>query len=291
MAERTVFSYIEEITIQLEVSSDRDVNALRQFVRNGRFSDTDAALMKGIVLAGYSNRYNIERYMLTQKEHKVASKQHFLANFNKLVDAGFLVRLYASYGDNTESPRIYAPSVASCALLPKILGDKKAVYRAGLPIQPPVTVLSKEAAFQCYVAMLSDPVYSDATITLWPKVSVGEFISLPALAVETASSCLYVLVVRRQEAHLERAMTDAQALFTHLSQSGKKGGILFLCEDVLHTQMVALALPSSLRLQQNATLFTYDSALLEVENLVPLFHAQASGGDTTLIRTDLNPLI
>lgn len=287
---KKIFYYTDAVTIQTEIVSEKDVNALRSFVRAGRFSETDAALMTGIVMAEYSNRYNIERYMLLQKSFKVASKRYFLANFSKLVDAGFLVRLYASYGDHTESPRIYAPSVASCALLPDLLGQKKAHYRPGLPLAPAVTVLAKEAAFQCYVALLSDPVYSAATITLWPKVKVGKFVSTPAMCVESKTSCIYVLVVRRQQEHLDRALTDAQALFTVLSASGKHGAILFVCEDALHMQMVSEVLPSSLRLQPDATLFTHDLSLLEIPNLVPLYHIQTSGGNATLKRTELAPL-
>ena len=291
MTERTIFSYTNEATARVEISADRDINALRNFVRAGRFSDTDAALMKGVALAGYANRYNIERYMLAQTEYKVATKRYFPANVNKLVDAGFLVRLYVSYGDHTESPRIYAPSVASSALLPQLLGQKKAQFRSGLPLLPPVTILSKTSAFQCYVAMMTDPVFSGASLTLWPNVTVGKYVSTPALCAETSSSCLYVIVVRRQEEHQERALTDAEALFTHLSGSGRKGAILFLCEDVLHAQMVAAALPASLRLQPDATLFSYDAAMIEAENMISLFRAKAGSGSTTLTRTELSPMV
>ena len=291
MAERSVFSYTEQMNVTVEISAERDINALRSFIRAGRFSDTDAALMKGVVLAEYANRRNIERYMLAQHEYRVATKRFFPANVNKLVDAGFLVRLYASYGDHTEGPRIYAPSVASCALLPQLLSDKNAQYRAGLPVQPAVSVLSKLSAFQCYVTMMTDPVFSAAALSLWPKVMVGDFVSAPSLCAEAPSSCMYVLVVRRQDEQQARAITDAEALFTLLSGSGKRGAILFLCEDVLHAQMVATALPSSLRLQPEAVLFSYDAAMIEVENMVPMFRAKTTGGTTILTRTELSPLL
>ena len=90
MSEKSIFSYSENMQLVIEQNEERDINYLRSFIRARRLSDTDAAILFAVALAGYSNRRNIERFLSLQTKYQVQPKKSYLYNINRLVDNGFL---------------------------------------------------------------------------------------------------------------------------------------------------------------------------------------------------------
>lgn len=288
MAEKTIFSYTDNVQLFVEQNEERDINYLRSFIRARRLSDTDAAILHAVALAGYTNRSNIERYLAHQNRFRVQPKKSYRYNINRLVDNGFLVRAYASYGNSSETPRIFCLSVAVCALLPHLFGQKKTMFRPGLPFPSPCDVLSCEIGFQTYNVMLSDPVFADSVLTLREKVVLPSHTCVPAVHAHGNKGDCYVLILRRQEACIERALFDAQALIAKMAADGIRGALLFVCEDVVHMETVSAKLPQSL-LSSGAVLFTYDLSLLENDRVVT-YLAEPGIGSVSLVRTELEPL-
>lgn len=288
MAEKSIFSYTDNLQFVIEQNEERDINFLRSFIRARRLSDTDAAILYAVALAGYSNRHNIERYLSLQTKFQVQKKQSYRYNINRLVDNGFLVRAFASYGNSTESPRIYCLSVAVCALLPHLFGQKRTMFRPGLPLPHACDVLSCEIGFQAYNVMLADPVFKGTELTLREKVSLPSHSFVPAVRAHGTKGDCYLFVLRRQEAYVERALFDAQALIAKLAADGTRGALLFVCEDVVHMETVSAKLPQAL-LSSGAVLFTYDLSLLENDRVVT-YLAEPGIGSVSLVRTELEPL-
>ena len=286
---KSIFAYNDSVSICIEINKEKDINALRSFIRAGRFSDTDAAILKAVSVAGYANKQSIERYLALQTEYKVVPKKTYRFNINKLVDNGFLVRLYASYGaTEKESPRIYCLSVAVCALLPHLFGQKKTSFRSGVPVLSACDVLSMEAGFQCFCSMLADPVFAGTDISVREKVALPSHVCLPAVSAKGKNGTCYVFVIRRLDSSLERAFFDAQALMTKLAADGTRGALLFVCEDALHMESVSAKLPSALS-ESGSALFCYDRSLLEQGSVVP-YSVEAGIGSVKLMRVDLFPL-
>lgn len=291
MAEKSIFAYSDQTEIRVEQNSPRDINYLRGFVRYGRFSDTDAAILAAVALAGFANRRNIERYLSLQTTYHFPKKKKYDYNINKLVDNGFLVRLYASGVNDRESPRMYCLSVAVCALLPQLLGQKTKEFRPGLPAPSACDVLSAQVGFQLYNVMLSDPVFAGTEISVREPVALDTHTSVPAVTAVGNKGTFYAFAIRRQDACLERAMFDAQALIAKLASDGKRGAILFVCEDTLHMESVAAKLPQTL-LSCGALLFTYDLSLDENDRVIMYLADSGSAGigNVSLVRTELEPL-
>ncbi|MBQ6105692.1 MAG: hypothetical protein IJL03_07070 [Lachnospiraceae bacterium] len=288
MSEKSIFSYSENMQLVIEQNEERDINYLRSFIRARRLSDTDAAILYAVALAGYSNRRNIERFLSLQTKYQVQPKKSYLYNINRLVDNGFLVRSYASYGNSLETPRIYCLSVAVCALLPHLFGQKKTMFRPGLPFPHPCDVLSNEIGFQTYITMLSDPVFQNTDLTLRQKVVLSSHTCVPAVLSHGSKGDCYVFVLRRQEAYVDRALFDAQALIAKMAADGTRGALLFVCEDVVHMETVSARLPQAL-LSSGAVLFTYDLSLSENDRVVT-YLATPGIGTVSLVRTELEPL-
>lgn len=290
MSEQSIFAYNDNVRIVSEINNQKDVNYLRSFIRAGRLSDTDAAILRAVSLGVYVNRRNIERYLSVQKDYVIREKANYRYNISKLLDAGFLCRLYAAYDDEgKEGPRIYCLSNSACQLLPQVFGNRKAVFRSRMQSDSPCDVLAAEAAFQCYCSMLADPVYAGTVLKVKDQVALPSHTALVSVSSCGSAGTLYGFAVRRLDSSRQRAFFDAQALLSKLAADGTRGAFLFICEDVLHMEQVAASVPSSLA-ESGGVLYTYDLSLVEENNRVILYTADSELGRTALNRVELSPL-
>lgn len=283
----STFAFSENLSSSVEVYVQKDVNFLRSFIRSGRLTETDGAILHAIELAHYANRANIEVYLERQKEFAVWDKKSYIHNLAKLLDNGFIARILLS-SDTKLVPPVYTITPSCAMLLPTIFGKKRA-YFSGIPVSPVQDILVCESAFQAYSSLIS----SESVIgrpELYPEVS-GEMLAIKvALSANVNGYHTYWLVAKRSQVVMGRLRFDLNNLLLQVSKKKEPSAVVLLCEDLAHMEYVARAISTDVPAAAPLLLYTFDYAMFDFTGSLPLYRIDTDGASAVVSTAGLIPL-
>lgn len=282
----STFAFSLDLSPSVEVYVQKDVNYLRAFVRAGRFTQTDAAILHAIETAHYVNRANVEVYLDRQKEFNITEKQNYKHNLAKLIDNGFVARILLS-SDTKLVPPVYTITPSCASLLPTIFGKKRG-YFTGLPVQPAQDILMCEASFQAYTSLINHEDVAGAP-ELFASITAEPFAVRTAFTASISGYRTYWLCARRSQSVMGRLRLDLNNLVLHINALHEPSTVVLLCEDLAHMESVSRALATAVPAAAPLLLYTYDYAMYDFSGSLPLYRVDTDGASAVVSTAELLP--